>query len=106
MIVRILEEASDEAVEAAAWYDRQRLGLGDEFLAAIDEAFQKIGQSPETLSGWEDYPGPHACRRILLNRFPYAVTFVIRPSTIWVIAVSHTRRQPYYWLPRIERMGE
>jgi hypothetical protein len=29
--VRILQDAAEEAIEAAAWYERERTGLGVEF---------------------------------------------------------------------------
>jgi hypothetical protein len=34
--VRFLPEAEDEVIDAARWYDGQRSGLGDEFLAGLD----------------------------------------------------------------------
>ena len=40
--VRILEEASDEAVAAAAWYDQERPGLGFEFEQALDAALDLL----------------------------------------------------------------
>ena len=35
LIVRILEEAAEEAAEAAAWYESERPGLGTEFSDAM-----------------------------------------------------------------------
>lgn len=40
--VRILEEASQEAIEAAAWYEYEQPGLGAEFFAAVDAAIDVI----------------------------------------------------------------
>jgi hypothetical protein len=36
--IRILDKAAEEAVEAAAWYERQRAGLGADFERAVDWA--------------------------------------------------------------------
>lgn len=40
--VRILDEAAEEAAEAAAWYEAERLGLGNEFFEAVDTAIDLI----------------------------------------------------------------
>jgi len=49
--LRIHEAASDEAAEAAAWYEKERPGLGTEFERAVDEpqtptAREKAQSSP------------------------------------------------------------
>lgn len=36
--IRILQAAAEEAIEAAAWYERERAGLGVEFSQAVDAA--------------------------------------------------------------------
>ena len=40
--VRILEEAADEAIAAAAWYDQEKPGLGAEFEQALDAALDLL----------------------------------------------------------------
>jgi hypothetical protein len=49
----------------------------------------------------EQYSGPFDVRRILLERFPYAVIVLCRPEETVVVAVAHTRRRPLYWLERL-----
>jgi toxin ParE1/3/4 len=41
-VVRILAAAADEAVEAAAWYESERYGLGAEFERAVDAALDLL----------------------------------------------------------------
>jgi hypothetical protein len=41
-------------------------------------------------------------RRCLLNRFPYAIYYGVAEDGVVVIAVSHLRRKPDYWLERLE----
>jgi hypothetical protein len=47
--IKVLEEAADEAIEAAAWYEEQRPGLGIEFAqafhAALDFLEEEIARS-------------------------------------------------------------
>lgn len=101
MIFRVLPEAEGEAIAAAVWYDKRQPFLGDEFLAAVDDALNTIRRSPESLSRMEQYSGPLDIRRILLKRFPYAVMVLCRPEETVVVAVAHTRRRPLYWLERL-----
>jgi toxin ParE1/3/4 len=72
--------------EAALWYDAQRPGLGTEFTLRIDALLERIAQNPlqfpEIGSG---------VRRALLQRFPYAVYFIVAASPV-LIAVLHQRR--------------
>jgi toxin ParE1/3/4 len=74
--------------EAALWYDAQRPGLGTEFTLRIDALLERIAQNPlqfpEIGSG---------VRRALLQRFPYAVYFIVAASPV-LIAVLHQRPHP------------
>jgi hypothetical protein len=49
----------------------------------------------------EQYRGPEVVRRQILKRFPYMVVFACRDEELVVVAVSHTRRKPLYWLNRL-----
>jgi hypothetical protein len=42
----ILPIAELEAADAATWYDDQKAGLGDEFLAELANAFDRIREQP------------------------------------------------------------
>jgi hypothetical protein len=98
--VQVLPQAWKEAVEAAAWYDGKRSGLGDDFLDEVDQSLARIEQGPQSFPRWESYTGRreiHCCR---LSRFPYAVIFACRDGETAVVAISHARRHPLYWLAR------
>jgi toxin ParE1/3/4 len=41
-------------------------------------------------------------RRKLFPRFPYAVIYDVLPKQITVVAVSHHRRDPEYWVDRVK----
>jgi plasmid stabilization system protein ParE len=97
----VLPAAELEAALAAAWYEDQSAGLGEEFLAALEDAFQRISSEPQALPRSEGYRGGHEVRRCLLTRFPYVVSFVCRPHEVVIVAVSHVRRRPFYWLERL-----
>lgn len=82
--------------EAYEWYERCRLGLGDEFLGCTDATLQMARRSPELFGRvYEDY------RRALVRRFPYSVYYEYEDETVTVYAVLHTSRNPKNWLERL-----
>jgi hypothetical protein len=61
-------EAHGDLEEAYAWYERQRVGLGEDFLQRVDACLEAIRRQPEMHAKvYQDY------RRALVRRFPYAV---------------------------------
>ncbi len=101
-MLRVLAEARREAVEAAAWYDQQRSGLGDKLLDEIESTLERIERAPESFAVWEPYDGAEEFRRCILKRFPYVVIFEHRPHEILVVGISQVRRRPNYWLDRLK----
>ncbi len=88
-------EAVDEVDAAYAWYEDQRAGLGEEFLAAFVEQLERIQDNPEAWAVL--YRKVRACP---LRRFPYILYFRILPDRINVIAVQHGHRNPRAWRRR------
>jgi plasmid stabilization system protein ParE len=95
-IVRPAAEA--DIAEAALWYEARSMGLGAEFLRAVDVCFEEIRRSPERFP--QIYKGS---RRALLRRFPYAAYFVSTATSIRVVACMHVKRDPRRWQRRIDR---
>lgn len=98
--VRILEEASQEAIEAAAWYEYEQAGLGAEFFAAVDAAIDVIEENFLPLSPLPEEAGDTGARRLILERFPYDIVAIELPEEAVVIAVAHHSRKPGYWRQR------
>jgi len=87
-------EAEDEVLEARAWYETRRPGLGKEFAQAVDEIISRIVDNPLA------YQRAHKdIRRAVLFRFPYAVYFLLVGEDIVVHAV-HGRQHPSRWQSR------
>ena len=97
MKLRIEAAAEAETREAARWYERQRSGLGIEFLAAVDEAIQRVIHSPSQFPRLETLPEETAVHRYMLKRFPYAIVYEATSTEIRIVAVMHTHRRPQYW---------
>jgi hypothetical protein len=98
--VRILEEASQEAEEAAAWYESEQPGLGAEFFTAIDRALDIIEENYLPLSPLPGEAGNSGAKRLMLDRFPYDLVVIETGTEAVVIAVAHHSRKPGYWRNR------
>lgn len=99
--VRLSQEAIDEFLEAAEWYEARRPGLGADFLAEVDRVLPLIGNSPAAFPRLLDLPADLVVRRALCPRFPYAVIFMDLGEHVRVLAVAHAKRRPGYWLDRV-----
>ena len=95
--VRFLLPAERELAEAAQFYNRQALGLGDDFLDKITSAVQDIAKAPRR---WPIL-GSSYIRRRLVHRFPYGLLYRIDPDEIVILAVMHLNRRPNYWMSRL-----
>lgn len=84
--------AENDIQSAFEWYESQRPGLGDEFLAAVRERLEAVRSLPESSPViYRDV------RRAVVSRFPYLIFYVVRPRRIAVLAVLHHARNPAVW---------
>jgi toxin ParE1/3/4 len=94
-------EARAELRRAALWYDERRSGLGDEFVAEVSAALDRIADVPESYPAW---PRTRAAGSVIckapIHRFPYVIAFEKHEQYVLVLAVAHTKRRPLYWLTR------
>jgi hypothetical protein len=97
--VRILEEAAEEAVEAAAWYESQRPGLGDDFGRALNAALDLLEADIVPLVA-QTASHDNRIKRLILKRFPYEIVVTEFREEVVVIAVAHQSRRPGYWRDR------
>lgn len=75
-----------------AWYNGQRDGLGDEFLAAVNAAFDTIERFPDIFARVHG-----EVRRAIVSRFPCAVFYRVETKRVVVLTVLHTARDPSVW---------
>lgn len=99
--VRLEPEAEEELVSAAAHYDRQVRGLGQEFVAATSAAIRRLRSWPNSGSPVDDVDPALSVRRVPVPRFPYQLVYVRSGEDVHVIAVAHDSRRPGYWTERI-----
>ena len=99
--VSIHASAAEEAVEAAAWYEHERSGLGTDFRRAIDAALDLLGDGQAPSTPMPGRAGNAGIRRLILKRFPYDLVFVERGETVIVLAFAHHSRKPGFWRERL-----
>lgn len=96
MKLEYAEEIEFEVGAARDGYEAERVGLGDEFLAELEAATERILTRPHqfpVLAGT-------TMQRALMKRFPFMVVFAVHGDVVRVIAVAPQRSKPYYWLGR------
>jgi plasmid stabilization system protein ParE len=93
----LVRPAAAADIEGAyRWYEQRRVGLGEEFLAAVDAKLGEVVARPSAYAVVY-----REARRALLHRFPYAIFFRIFGETVIVVACMHGRRDPQRWKARI-----
>jgi plasmid stabilization system protein ParE len=100
---RTESEASAELEQAALWYERQRPGLGVEFLEAIDATLDRITRWPQAASLVPGVSKDVPARKAPVNGFPYHVAYLEMPDTIRILAFAHDSREPGYWHSRVKK---
>lgn len=88
--------AAADIEDAYRWYESQRPGLGEEFLAALRSTQDRVLEHPEAC------PVLHRdTRRALIpERFPYGLFYRIYGDTVVVVACMHAKRDPRRWRRR------
>ena len=88
--------AEQELIDAAAYYEEQRRGLGLEYLEEVEHAVNFLTRYPEAGSRVRG-----SVRRLTLPKFSYSLLYrVLEDTQIRVLAVAHHKRRPQYWLDR------
>ena len=83
-IATIRPRAKADLQQAHEWYEKQSPGLGDQFLADLTEAFQRLESNPERFPLYY-----RNFRRVLARRFPYKIFFRNSGKTLIVFRVLH-----------------
>lgn len=100
-VVRTIPHAEEDMIEAARWYDRRELGLGEQFLDEVDAVVSSLAERALLYAvRFAD------TRRAPLRRFKkYGVFYVIRGEEVVVFAVVHGSRSPRWSRLRRKLLG-
>ena len=95
LVVRPAAEA--EISEAFQWYEDKSIGLGSEFMRAVDASLSAIQRFPTSYAVVYK-----EIRRAVLRRFPYSLYYLYENDIIVIIACFHGSRDPRHWQDRAE----
>lgn len=90
-------DARLEYLEAAAFYESRREGLGAAFTLEIEATIQRLLEAPARWPTLEQ--DIRVCRT---RTFPYGVLYSIEDDVMIIVAVMHLHREPGYWRRRTE----
>ena len=88
-------EAPRELEQAALWYEDRWPGLGMDFLEEYRATLRRIIAEP---GRWRIIRGEN--RKLNFKRFPYAIVYSVHGETLYIKAVMHLHRRPFYWSHR------
>jgi len=91
-------EAELELWQAVDYYETKCVGLGLDLEREVSRILVDIKEAPDR---WPIKQYGARCH--LLNRFPYAIYYLELQDVIWIVAVAHTSRKPYYWRNRMNK---
>lgn len=92
----VLRRVADNEFSAAAEHYEQHAGLGADFIAAVQAAFEKIANDPQFYPVIEE-----GVREAPVLTYPYCVYYRVEVDRVLVFAVFHTSRDPALWRARI-----
>lgn len=89
MILRYTDRSKDDVELAFMWYEKQRRGLGFEFLDCVEVVLDSILSFPEMYE--EVYS---SFRRCIVRRFPFSVFYTVEGAEIIIHSVFDNRQDP------------
>lgn len=93
--VILSDDALDELQDTFDWYEHQRPGLGTRFMEAVQNRLDILELHPKR------FPIVYLdVREADVIGFPYCLYYTIASTSIGVLAVFHTSRDPNVWKRR------
>lgn len=88
----VRKRALDDMSEALEWYQDISKELGEKYLSSVEDRFEFLEQFPEAFQ-----VRYNNVRMAPLNKFPFAIHYMIDESKIVILRVLHTKRNPVNW---------
>jgi plasmid stabilization system protein ParE len=89
------EPAREDIAETFEWYNARKEGLGDRFLAELNQIIKQIEVNPHLFQVRRKN-----IRLGLLKRFPYLIVYEIEECRIVIYKIIHARRHPKRRMPK------
>ncbi len=101
MKVKVSTDATEELIEAAAWYELEVPGLGDQLIDTFEQATIRLSEPNPPLVPTIGEAANLGAKRLILQRFPFSIVTIANSQAITVVAFAHHSRKPGYWHERI-----
>jgi len=89
-------EAKQELEAEALWYDQRTARFG----RGIPQGVRSHPTADRSRTGTLASHSRGDNRKLNFHRFPYAIVYSLREETLFIKAVMHLRRRPFYWQAR------
>ena len=89
MKLRYTVRAKDDIELAFRWYERQRRGLGYDFLDCVEAAVRSILENPTIFRIYYS-----RFRGYVVRRFPFSIFYTIEDEEIIVHSIFNNRQDP------------
>jgi plasmid stabilization system protein ParE len=94
--LKITSKAQKDVMKAYEWYEDKSKGLGLQFIHCVNACMYQIINEP----GHFQKVFANSVKRALVGRFPYAIYFVEKESSLIVFGIFHQRVNPSRWKSR------
>ena len=84
--VIVRPQAEADIASAIRWYDKQRVGLGDDFLRELEFTFARLSEKMSHRVSYKRYSVIQA------DRFPYKLFYTVGRDEIRIARVIHEKR--------------
>lgn len=89
MKLRYTDRAKDDIELAFVWYERQRRGLGHEFMGCVEAGVKSILDNPKMYRMYYSH-----FRGCVIRRFPFSIFYTIEDREIVVHSIFDNRQDP------------
>ena len=86
------DRAVHEAQDAYDWYEAQSKGIGERFIAELDEHIAFVQLRPKGYPLWRS-----RYRKVTMILFPYKLIYRVDGERIIIFSVFHNKRDPKHW---------
>ena len=91
--VIVKQEAHQDTIDAYNYYEEKLTGLGERFLAALQQRYKELSANP-TFYSYIDEDQLKILRDVKLEKFPFVVVYEFIENQVVVYAVHNTYKHP------------
>lgn len=101
--IRLDDEARDEIIATARYYEERERGRGELFSDAAFAHIDRLNGLPNAGAPVWGVNGVLLARQVRMRTYPYLIVYVVSDDQIRVVAIAHEKQMPLYWSPRLDR---